>query len=108
MFQKSGRPDFRTKKKFPSFKSTEVKQKLKHDLVSQLAESVVESDDESQAEQAGDDADFYSGEGDAAEEPIWRNRLNVDYPDQHNNYSPKQHVQSPEPPDNSRGSSRRS
>ena len=49
-------------------KSKEIKQKLKHDPVPQLAESGVESDDESQAERAGDVADFDSGGGDAAEE----------------------------------------
>ena len=75
-------------------RSKEIKQKLKHDPVPQLAESDVESDDESQAEQAGDDADFNSGGGDAAEEQLWR-----DHPGQRSDDSLRQPVQSPGPPE---------
>ena len=75
-------------------RSKEIKQKLKHDPVPQLTESDVESDDESQAEQAGDDADFDSGGGDAAEEQLWR-----DHPGQCSDGSPRRLVQSPGPPE---------
>ena len=75
-------------------RSKEIKQKLKHDPVPQLAKSDVESDDESQAEQPGDDADFDSGGGDTAEEQLWR-----DHPDQCSDDSPRRLVQSPRPPE---------
>ena len=73
-------------------KSKEIKQKFKYDPVPQLADSDVESDDESQADQYGDDADVDSGGGDEAEEQLWR-----DYPDQRSVDSPKQPVHSPGP-----------
>ena len=71
----------------------EVKQKLKHDPVPQLVESYVESDDKSQAEQAGYDADFDPGGNDVAEKQMWRNQINFDRPDQHSNDFPEQPVQ---------------
>ena len=54
-------------------RSKEIKKKAQFDPLPALAESGVDSDDDSQPNDSGDDAFFESGGGDASDEQMWRN-----------------------------------
>ena len=73
-------------------KSKEIKRQVKHESVPSLAESDVDSDDDLQPDDPGDNAIFESGGGDdAADEDLW-----VDHPVQQQNSPSQDPVEPPE------------
>ena len=73
-------------------KSKEIKRQVKHESVPLLAESDVDSDDDLQPDDPGDNAIFESGGGDdAADEDLW-----ADHPVQQQNSPSQDPVEPPE------------